>query len=122
MQIAMARPLSLTRSGERRPSRQSFLSRNQMAGWRPKETGASFVQRARLTRYVGILKTWATSFVLRMLGVRYVECGGAGMEGPAPRRAPGRTAAATTAGRPSASSRLSSQQYEIPGEGREQNF
>ena len=46
MQTAMATPLSLTQSGERRPSRQSFLSRNQMAGWRPKETGARHELRA----------------------------------------------------------------------------
>mmetsp|Transcript_38630 Transcript_38630/g.123952 ORF Transcript_38630/g.123952 Transcript_38630/m.123952 type:complete len:202 (+) Transcript_38630:337-942(+) len=43
----MARPLSLTRSGERRPSRQSFLSRNQLAGWRPRRAPAATARRRK---------------------------------------------------------------------------
>ena len=43
-------------------------------GLKRRARGTSFVQWARLTRYVGILKTWATSFVLRVLGLRDAEC------------------------------------------------
>mmetsp|Transcript_38222 Transcript_38222/g.123694 ORF Transcript_38222/g.123694 Transcript_38222/m.123694 type:complete len:203 (-) Transcript_38222:150-758(-) len=49
----MARPLSLTRSGERRPSRQSFLSRNQMAGWRPRRAPTATARRRK-----GIRISW----------------------------------------------------------------